>query len=53
MAISYTALKTEITTDPSGKLFITGHEYHNYDSSGDYSLYSYEQEVERARLSGF
>lgn len=39
--------------DPNNRLFITGHEYHNYDSSGDYSRYPYEQEVDQARQSGW
>ncbi len=39
--------------DPNARLFISGHAYHNYDGSGDYSLYSYEQEVANARNDGF
>lgn len=39
--------------DPANKLFISGHEYLNYDGSGDYSIYTYEQEINNARNDGF
>lgn len=39
--------------DPNSRLFITGHEYHNYNASGDYSIYTYEGEVVNARNDGY